>query len=28
VAGALRMRMKKIELVNCDAAFPSIQLLL
>ncbi len=28
VGGALRMRMKKIELVNCDAAFPSIQLLL
>jgi 3-phenylpropionate/cinnamic acid dioxygenase small subunit len=28
VAGALRMRMKKIQLVNCDAAFPSIQLLL
>jgi 3-phenylpropionate/cinnamic acid dioxygenase small subunit len=28
VDGALRMRMKKIELVNCDAAFPSIQLLL
>jgi 3-phenylpropionate/cinnamic acid dioxygenase small subunit len=26
--GALRMRLKKIELVNCDAAFPSIQLLL
>jgi 3-phenylpropionate/cinnamic acid dioxygenase small subunit len=28
VDGTLRMRMKKIELVNCDAAFPSIQLLL
>jgi 3-phenylpropionate/cinnamic acid dioxygenase small subunit len=28
VDGALRMRLKKIELVNCDAAFPSIQLLL
>lgn len=28
VEGALRMRLKKIELVNCDAAFPSIQLLL
>jgi 3-phenylpropionate/cinnamic acid dioxygenase small subunit len=26
--GALRMRLKKIELVNCDAALPSIQLLL
>jgi 3-phenylpropionate/cinnamic acid dioxygenase small subunit len=28
VQGALRMRLKKIELVNCDAALPSIQLLL
>jgi 3-phenylpropionate/cinnamic acid dioxygenase small subunit len=28
VGGALRMRLKKIELVNCDAALPSIQLLL
>jgi 3-phenylpropionate/cinnamic acid dioxygenase small subunit len=28
VAGALRMRLKKIELVNCDAVLPSIQLLL
>ncbi len=28
VDGALRMQLKKIELVNCDAAFPSIQLLL
>lgn len=28
IDGALRMRLKKIELVNCDAAFPSIQLLL
>jgi len=28
MAGTLRMRMKKIELVNCDAALPSIQLLL
>src|SRR5258707_796024 len=28
VNGALRIRLKKIELVNCDAAFPSIQLLL
>jgi 3-phenylpropionate/cinnamic acid dioxygenase small subunit len=28
VDGALRIRMKKIELVNCDAALPSIQLLL
>jgi len=28
VEGTLRMRLKKIELVNCDAAFPSIQLLL
>ena len=27
VEGALRMRLKKIELVNCDAALPSIQLL-
>jgi 3-phenylpropionate/cinnamic acid dioxygenase small subunit len=27
VDGALRMRLKKIELVNCDAALPSIQLL-
>jgi 3-phenylpropionate/cinnamic acid dioxygenase small subunit len=28
VNGALRIRLKKIELVNCDAAFPSIQMLL
>jgi 3-phenylpropionate/cinnamic acid dioxygenase small subunit len=28
VDGAVRIRMKKIELVNCDAALPSIQLLL
>ena len=28
VAGSLRVRLKKLELVNCDAAFPSIQLLL
>jgi hypothetical protein len=28
VGSALRMRLKKIELVNCDAALPSIQLLL
>jgi 3-phenylpropionate/cinnamic acid dioxygenase small subunit len=28
VDGAWRIRMKKIELVNCDAALPSIQLLL
>jgi 3-phenylpropionate/cinnamic acid dioxygenase small subunit len=28
VDGALRIRLKKIELVNCDAALPSIQLLL
>lgn len=28
VAGAFRIRLKKIELVNCDAALPSIQLLL
>jgi 3-phenylpropionate/cinnamic acid dioxygenase small subunit len=28
VDGACRIRMKKIELVNCDAALPSIQLLL
>lgn len=28
VDGSLRMRLKKIELVNCDAALPSIQLLL
>jgi 3-phenylpropionate/cinnamic acid dioxygenase small subunit len=26
--GALRIRLKKIELVNCDAALPSIQLFL
>lgn len=26
--GALRIQLKKIELVNCDAAFPSIELLL
>ena len=26
--GALRIRMKRIDLVNCDAALPSIQLLL
>jgi 3-phenylpropionate/cinnamic acid dioxygenase small subunit len=28
IDGALRIRMKKIELVNCDAALPSIQLLI
>jgi 3-phenylpropionate/cinnamic acid dioxygenase small subunit len=28
VNGLLRIRLKKIELVNCDAALPSIQLLL
>ncbi len=28
VDGALRIRLKKIELVNCDAALPSIQMLL
>jgi 3-phenylpropionate/cinnamic acid dioxygenase small subunit len=28
IEGALRIRMKKIELVNCDAALPSIQLLI
>jgi 3-phenylpropionate/cinnamic acid dioxygenase small subunit len=28
IEGALRIRQKKIELVNCDAALPSIQLLL
>ena len=28
INGALRIRMKKIELVNCDAALPSIQLLI
>lgn len=28
VEGALRMRLKKIELLNCDAALPSIQLFL
>src|SRR6185437_7983387 len=28
IEGALRMRLKKIELVNCDAALPSIELLL
>ena len=28
VEGALRLRLKRIELVNCDAALPSIQLLL
>jgi len=28
VEGACRIRMKKIELVNCEAALPSIQLLL
>ncbi len=28
IDGVLRMRLKKIELVNCDAALPSIQLLL
>ena len=27
VDGSLRIRLKKIELVNCDAALPSIQLL-
>ena len=26
--GALKIRMKKIDLLNCDAALPSIQLLL
>lgn len=26
--GALRIRLKKVELLNCDAALPSIQLLL
>lgn len=28
VEGALRIRLKKIELLNCDAALPSIQLFL
>ena len=28
IDGTLRIRMKKIELVNCDAALPSIQLLI
>jgi 3-phenylpropionate/cinnamic acid dioxygenase small subunit len=28
MAGAVRIRMKKIELLNCDAALPSIQLFL
>jgi 3-phenylpropionate/cinnamic acid dioxygenase small subunit len=28
LAGQLRIRLKKIELVNCDAALPSIQMLL
>jgi 3-phenylpropionate/cinnamic acid dioxygenase small subunit len=28
IDGALRIRLKKIELLNCDAALPSIQLLL
>jgi 3-phenylpropionate/cinnamic acid dioxygenase small subunit len=28
IEGAVRIRLKKIELVNCDAALPSIQLLL
>lgn len=28
VEGSLRIRLKKIELVNCDAALPSIQLFL
>ncbi len=28
IEGALRIRMKKIELLNCDAALPSIQLLI
>lgn len=28
VEGTLRIRLKKIELLNCDAALPSIQLLL
>ncbi len=28
IDGELRIRMKKIELVNCDAALPSIQLLI
>jgi hypothetical protein len=28
IDGALRIRMKKIELLNCDAALPSIQMLI
>ncbi len=28
IDGTLRIRMKKIELLNCDAALPSIQLLI
>lgn len=28
IGGALRIRLKKIELLNCDAALPSIQLFL
>jgi hypothetical protein len=28
IAGSLRIQLKKIELLNCDAALPSIQLLL
>ena len=28
VEGRLRIRLKKVELVNCDAALPSIQLFL
>lgn len=28
IGGALKIRLKKIELLNCDAALPSIQLLL
>ena len=28
IGGTLRIRMKKIELLNCDAALPSIQLLI
>jgi hypothetical protein len=28
VSGELRIQMKKVELLNCDAALPSIQLFL
>jgi hypothetical protein len=28
IDGALRIRMKRVDLVNCDAAFGSIQLFL